>query len=385
METSSTTKMRFEDIAQLRRDFYVPSENESLNYIGLEHINQQSLDLNGIGDSATVVSQKNRFFSGDILFGKLRPYFRKVVRPKFDGVCSTDIWVINAKPGIDQAYLFYLLASPKFIDASVAGSSGTRMPRADWDYLSETEWDIPTLEVQKRIGEILSSLDDKIELNRRMNETLEAIAQAIFKEWFVDFNYPGATGKLVPSPLGPIPEGWNVGKTGDFFDITMGQSPPGSSFNTEGIGIPFFQGRADFTFRFPKTRVYTNSPTRFAFEDETLVSVRAPIGDINVSKEKCCIGRGLASVLEKKGNKSYTFYYLKSIVSILKEYEDTGTVFGSLSRKDFENISYLSPEECVVTLFEKTVKEIDMLIKKTEENNQVLGNIRNTMLSILLR
>lgn len=215
--------MRFEDIAQLRRDFYVPSENESLNYIGLEHINQQSLDLNGIGDSATVVSQKNRFFSGDILFGKLRPYFRKVVRPKFDGVCSTDIWVINAKPGIDQAYLFYLLASPKFIDASVAGSSGTRMPRADWDYLSETEWDIPTHEVQKRIGEILSSLDDKIELNRRINETLEAIAQAIFKEWFVDFNYPGATGKLVPSPLGPIPEDWEVHPMSKFYKLEYGK------------------------------------------------------------------------------------------------------------------------------------------------------------------
>ncbi len=103
------------------------------------------------------------------------------------------------------------------------------MPRADWNHLSETLWELPTLPEQKRIAEILSALDDKIELNRQTNVTLEAIAQAIFKEWFVDFNYPGATGELVDTPLGPIPKGWQVGCLKDIVvNLRMKQYHQGS-------------------------------------------------------------------------------------------------------------------------------------------------------------
>lgn len=212
---SSNLQVKLKEFAELVNQPYQPSSDENLNYIGLEHIEQQTLRLNGIGNSSDVISQKHKFKAGDILFGKLRPYFRKVVRPSFNGVCSTDIWVVRAKPGFDQSFLFYFLANQRFIDACNSSSSGTRMPRADWNHLSETLWELPSLPEQKSIAEILSALDDKIELNRQTNATLEAIAQAIFKEWFVDFNYPGATGELVESPLGPIPKGWHAGTVGD--------------------------------------------------------------------------------------------------------------------------------------------------------------------------
>ena len=97
----------FRECAQLIRDSYNPSANENLPYVGLEHIGQQTLRLNAIGSSSETISNKLRFRSGDILFGKLRPYFRKVVMPKFDGVCSTDIFVIRAKEGTDQN--FYII------------------------------------------------------------------------------------------------------------------------------------------------------------------------------------------------------------------------------------------------------------------------------------
>src|SRR5690606_23436561 len=117
---------------------------------------------------------------------------------------------------------------------------------------------------QKRIVEILDALDDKIELNRRRNRTLESLARAIFQSWFVDFNpvrakldgrrpagMDAATAQLFPdtftdSPLGPIPTGWSVGTVGDHFRLTMGQSPPGSTYNDSGEGLPFYQGRSDF-------------------------------------------------------------------------------------------------------------------------------------------
>ena len=222
MSSDDRKKIKLKEFAELVNQPYQPSSGENFNYIGLEHIEQQTLRINGIGNSSDVISQKHRFNAGDILFGKLRPYFRKVVRPSFDGVCSTDIWVVRAKPGFDQSFLFYFLANQSFIDACNSSSSGTRMPRADWNHLSETLWELPSLPEQKRIAEILSALDDKIELNRQTNATLEAIAQAIFKEWFVDFNYPGATGEMVDSELGPIPKGWQVVQIGKLFDFALG-------------------------------------------------------------------------------------------------------------------------------------------------------------------
>ena len=236
--SSDLKKYKLDEFAKLVKKQYQPNADEELIYIGLEHIEQQTLRINGYGNSKNVISQKYRFSSGDILFGKLRPYFRKVFRPKFDGVCSTDIWVIKAKKDFDQGFLFYFLANQSFIDACNSGSSGTRMPRADWDHLSETEWKLPPLSTQRRIADILSALDDKIELNRQTNATLEAIAQAIFKEWFVDFRYPGATGEMVDSELGPIPRGWRVGILSEVLSSIESGSRPKGGVGDLAEGIP---------------------------------------------------------------------------------------------------------------------------------------------------
>jgi type I restriction enzyme, S subunit len=122
---------------------YEPNQEEFLPYLGLEHIEQGTLRIGSIGSSNNTVSTKKRFKKGDILFGSLRPYFRKVVRPQFDGVCSTDITVIRALPYNDQAFLFYFIANKPFIEHATNISSGTRMPRANWKVLSESEWKFP--------------------------------------------------------------------------------------------------------------------------------------------------------------------------------------------------------------------------------------------------
>ena len=172
---------RFGDATVLVRDTWRPGQEEEA-YIGLEHINEGDLTLKGIGRSTLLESNKTRFQSGDILFGKLRPYFRKVVVPDFAGVCSTDIWVIRAKEGYDQRYLFYFVANPVFVAQSSGASKGTKMPRADWDYLSNKEYNFPDLPEQREIASVLSSLDDKIKLLRKQNKTLEEMARAIFDE-----------------------------------------------------------------------------------------------------------------------------------------------------------------------------------------------------------
>jgi type I restriction enzyme S subunit len=174
----------FGDCAELIGDTVQPSETLGLPYIGLEHISQGQLSLLGFGKSDDVISAKSKFRKGDILFGKLRPYFRKVIIAPFDGLCSTDIWVVRAKSGTDQRYLYYWMASEEFVETASRASEGTKMPRAQWEFVEQIQQELPDEPEQRAIAGILGALDDKIELNRRMNATLEGMARAVFRRWF---------------------------------------------------------------------------------------------------------------------------------------------------------------------------------------------------------
>lgn len=206
------------ECCELERKQFLPSKEDIRPYIGLEHIKQQSLRLLSVGSSEEVESNKFEFKSGHILFGKLRPYFRKVYLPKFDGVCSTDIWVISVKEPNHNIFFFYFFADKRIIDEANNSSEGTRMPRAKWDYLKELEYAIPQPKEQRASAKILSDLDAKIELNQQMNKTLAAIGQAIFKRWFVDFEFPNEEGKPYKSSGGQMdssdfrekPHGWST-------------------------------------------------------------------------------------------------------------------------------------------------------------------------------
>lgn len=217
------------EVAELIKEQWLPGDKGE-KYIGLEHINQGTLTINGCGHSSKLESNKYYFGMGDVLFGKLRPYFRKVWKAQFNGVCSTDIWVIRAQSGYSQDFLFYYVANPEFVNLASGASGGTKMPRADWGYLSNNTCLLPPLSEQRAIAAVLSSLDDKIELLRAQNKTLENIAQALFKRWFVGFEFPdkngkpykSSGGKMIDSELGKIPEGWRVGRLTEIFDFLEG-------------------------------------------------------------------------------------------------------------------------------------------------------------------
>jgi len=235
----------FGECARLIRDTVSPSPTGDLPYIGLQHVGEGTLALLSHGIERDVTSEKSRFSHGDVLFGKLRPYFSKVVLAPFDGICSTDIWVVRAREGVDQEFLFYSMASPSFVEFATLGSEGTRMPRAQWDHVSRYKLKLPPFEEQHTIGHVLRTLDDKIELNRRIGETLEEMAQALFKSWFVDFDpvrakvegrwQPGESlpwlpahlydlfpNRFVDSELGDIPKGWVAQSLDQIADFTNG-------------------------------------------------------------------------------------------------------------------------------------------------------------------
>lgn len=268
---------------------------------------------------------------------------------------------------------------------------------------------LPPLAEQKRIAEVLGALDDKIELNRLMNATLEATARALFQSWFVDFDpvraildlpfgqtvgrtpsgMDAATAALFPDSFeheadGVVPKGWSIGTVKDAFEITMGQSPPGDTYNEDGNGIPFYQGRTDFGFRFPTRRMYCTAPTRYAKQGDTLVSVRAPVGDINMADEECCIGRGVASVRHKSGASSFTYYAMANLYPDFAAYEAEGTVFGSINKQNFENLRCIVPSPSIVSAYEKLVGPLDEQISTFEKQSRTLATLRDTLLPQLL-
>jgi len=170
----------------------------------------------------------------------------------------------------------------------------------------------------------------------------------------------------------------------DIANITMGQSPKGSSYNEAGIGTIFFQGRAEFGFRFPKVRLFTTAPKRLASVNDVLMSVRAPVGDINVAFTDCCIGRGLAAIRSKTNHQSFILYTLYALQQELSVFNREGTVFGSVNGSDLNKLPVTIPPHELMNKFERIVAPIDMLIRNNCCEIHRLQNIRDALLPQLM-
>lgn len=293
--------------------------------------------------------------------------------------------MVIIRPGedFDTMFLYQYLRSCYFRAQITQFQSGSAQPQLPISTLQKMKVIKPDIDAQRRIASILSSLDRKIELNNKINADLEEMAQAIFKNWFVDFE-PFKDGKFVDSELGMIPEGWKVGTLADIAEITMGQSPAGNSLNENREGLIFYQGSSDFGFRFPSIRVFTTEPKRLAVANSVLFSVRAPVGDINVAKEECCIGRGVASIKSKYGHDSYLFYTMKSLHKLFDSFDGEGTVFGSINKKTLSAIQILLPSDGIVEQFNNIASSFDDRIRSLSDENSRLSLLRDTLLPRLM-
>jgi type I restriction enzyme, S subunit len=316
-------------------------------------------------------------------------------------VCASFARFLRPNPNrVDPRFLFWKLQdeyhSRRMMPYHV---QHTGVARFQYTQFAENyPFSLPPLPEQRAIAATLGALDDKIELNRKMNATLEAMARALFRDWFVDFGPTRARMEgralylspdlwaLLPDRLDDEgkPEGWGVRPLADCFNLLMGQSPPGDTYNDSGDGLPFFQGRTDFGFRYPENRKYCSAPTRIAEKGDTLVSVRAPVGDINLASERCCVGRGVAVLRHKGGRASFTYYTAWSLQEELRQYENTGTVFGSINKKQFEKLSTMDPGRALVEAFENVVGALDKRIENNERESRTLAQTRDLLLPRLM-
>ena len=400
----------FGECAVLVRETVSPLDIGDAPYIGLEHIEVGTLSLLGHGVASNVTSTKSRFQRGDILFGKLRPYFRKAVRTSFDGICSTDIWVIRAKEGVDQGFLYYCIASWPFVDFANAGSEGTRMPRAKWEYVSRYKILLPSLSEQRAIAHILGTLDDKIELNRRMNETLEEMARAIFKSWFVDFDpvrakmdgswrrgesLPGMPAemydlfpsRLVDSELGEIPDGWGMGCLADIADFPRrGVSPSALPEDTLYIGLEHMPRHSIALTQWENARKITSNKSMFNKGELLFGKLRPYFHKVGIAPIDGICSTDIV-VLAPKLNSWSVFTLLSISTDEFVGYTDrtsTGTRMPRTSWKTMSNYKICLPPNKVIKIFQNiTQTMIDRIVANIHES-RTLSDLRDTLLPKLI-
>lgn len=268
---------------------------------------------------------------------------------------------------VDFMFLYYLLKYKK--DVIEKMGTGTTFKEVSGNVMKNIEVLIPTdIAVQKKIAGILDKIDCKIENNSVINRNLQEQAMTLYKKMM----------------LGLADTDFTEGVLSDIADIVMGQSPKGDTYNQNGDGEVFYQGRAEFGDRFPTRRLFTTDPKRMANENSVLMSVRAPVGDINVAYEKCCIGRGLCAVSSKDNHQSFVLYTMYNLKHKFDVYNGEGTVFGSINRDAMNDMPIQVPQQDILDRFEDVVSPIDSMIRANYEENCRLISMRNFILPKLM-
>ncbi|HEX7348398.1 MAG TPA: restriction endonuclease subunit S [Rhodanobacteraceae bacterium] len=255
-------------------------------------------------------------------------------------------------------------------------------------------FDLKPVAEQKQIAAVLSALDAKVDINQRINAELEALAKTIYDYWFVQFDFPDAHGRPYQSSGGAmvwnealkreIPAGWVDGVLSDIANITMGQSPAGNTYNGEGRGTVFFQGSTDFGVRSPDVRMYTTSPARMAREGDILVSVRAPVGTLNIADRDCCIGRGLAALNSKGSSGGYLYRVMADFKQVFDRRSSEGTTFGSITKDDLFGLKVLVPDAHALQAHARMANDWIQLAALRDKENLELTRLRDWLLPLLM-
>lgn len=378
------------EFTKLRKESIRPDMFNGEKYLGLEHIGQGDFLLNGIGTASDVTSNKYKFKRGDILYGKIRPYFKKVYKPKFSGICSTDILVINSanKEIILQEYLYHLIKTQDFTDKATETSSGTKMPRVDWNSLVKLKYSLPPLPEQRAIASILSALDDKIELNLQMNKTLEEMAMTLYKHWFVDFG-PFQDEEFVDSELGKIPKGWEVKTLGDLYKTTSGGTPSRKKeeyFNGGTINwVKSKELYGNFVIsteeKISKLGLEKSSAKLLPAKSVLLAMYGATVGESSILSMEATCNQAICAIIQSEISYLYVFHYLRYFKSEILN-QAVGSAQQNISQAIIKNFKMISPPK-KLEVFEEIENHYN-LIEQNLFENQTLTTLRDTLLPKLI-
>ena len=281
---------------------------------------------------------------------------------------------------VDSRFLYYIMLSRDFYMQADTVAIGAAQRTISLTSLRNMKVNLPPLPTQHRIATILSRYDSLIENYQKQIKLLEEAARRLYKEWFVDLHFPGHENTKI---IDGVPEGWEKKRLSDIANIIMGQSPKSEFYNTEGDGIPFHQGVGSYGYRFVVDNVYSTSFTRIAEPNSILFSVRAPVGRLNITKNKIVIGRGLASINHKMGYQSYLYYLLKE--NFFKDnIIGNGAIFASISKDELYNLVFFIPSDEIVKRYDAIANKIDNNIQYVDSQIRLLTEARDRLLPKLM-
>lgn len=357
---------------QLKASEYVEEGTPVLNVrnLGFSTVNTEKLEM--VGDETLERLSAHKLHTGDIVFGRKGAVERHAyISKNEDGwMQGSDCIRLRVKTeSINARYLSYYFLTPQHRAFMISMCShGTTMASLNQKIIEMISVPLPERKIQDQIVAVLKALDEKAKNNREINDNLQQQAKALYEEMF----------------LTNADETTTSGTLSDIATITMGQSPSGSSYNEDGIGEVFYQGRAEFGFRFPTRRLFTTEPKRIAEANDVLLSVRAPVGDLNVAYERCCIGRGLGAIHSKDGNSSFVLYTMFALRPQLDVFNGEGTVFGSINRDALNTLPIEIPSADKIADFEAIVKPMDQFIRSNYEEICRLESLRDSLLPKLM-
>ena len=340
---------------------------------------------------------KKTFRKGDILYSEIRPANKRFCFVDFepkDYIASTKLMVLRAHEDVDPQYLYQILRSNDTLAQlqMLAESRSGTFPQITYSELSNIMVSLPSQKAQKNMVSILSSLDRKIELNNKINADLEEMAQAIFKNWFVDFE-PFKDGKFVDSELGMIPEGWKVGRLDEIADVVGGSTPSKAKpeyYTQKGIAwltpkdlsnhpaVYTSRGEIDIT-----EEGYNSTSTKLMPKGTILFTSRAPIGYISIAQNDICTNQGFKSLVPKKAGTCFLYCFLKYVTPVI-ENKSTGSTFKEASGSLMKSLQVIMPEQKVFEDFETIVSPLFARIESLEKENSRLSLLRDTLLPRLM-
>ncbi|MFJ4601248.1 restriction endonuclease subunit S domain-containing protein [Streptomyces griseoluteus] len=311
--------------------------------------------------------QKYTVALGDVILAMDRPWISSGL--KWAEVREVDLPCLlvqrvarlRATGPLEQSFLPYLISGKQFSDYVQGVQTGTAVPHISSTQIADFRFHCPSRRDQQAISAALRALDERIAVNERIAATADELAGLLFR----------GCSDLAPRTIT------------DVADITMGQSPPGETYNETGDGLPFYQGTRDFGIRYPRRRVWCTAVTRYANENDVLVSVRAPVGEINVAAEECGIGRGVAAVRSSR-YPHVLLHALASDKSVWHPYEAEGTVFGSINKKQFSQLELSWPSEPHIDALEARLTALDDRLRQAVEESGTLATLRDSLLPQLM-
>ncbi len=381
--------MRLKDVCEFIVDCpHSTAKDEGQGYplIRTPNIGKGRFNLEGVHRVSEDVYRKRNLRAtpqdNDLIFAREAPAGNVAIIKNGEKYCLGQRTVL-IRPNCEYVYpdfLTYYLLAPQQQYGLLGMANGATVAHVNLPVIRELEITLPPIEIQRRIANILSAYDDLIENNQKQIKLLEEAAQRLYKEWFVDLRFPGHENiKIVDG----VPEGWKKTALSDIADVVMGQSPKSEFYNQIGEGLPFHQGVGSYGTRFVKDETYSTSFTRIAKAGSILFSVRAPVGRLNITKNKIVIGRGIAALNHKNGLQSFMFYMLKE-----RFFKDNlvgnGSIFASISKDELLNQEFIIPCEDVVVKYDKVVRNIDDKIASLDRQIELLTEARDRLLPKLM-